>query len=238
MKTVALVIAILIAALWPRSSRAEVSAILVGVADYTIESGIRDLKGPPNDVRLLADALTGRGVTDITLLADHLEGGTRPTRTAILSALAEKAATVGAGDFVFIHLSGHGTRQTDRDGDETDGLDEVFLPADAGRAAEGTGLIANAILDDEIGAAVDAIRATGANVWLVMDSCNSGTGLRGVGSNVATRFVDPASLGASTERGARREDRDDAGSADLPGGGSLNSTILTNAVNIGVGFSF
>lgn len=218
MKTVALVIAILIAALWPRSSRAEVSAILVGVADYTIESGIRDLKGPPNDVRLLADALTGRGVTDITLLADHLERGTRPTRTAILSALAEKAATVGAGDFVFIHLSGHGTRQTDRDGDETDGLDEVFLPADAGRAAEGTGLIENAILDDEIGAAVDAIRATGANVWLVMDSCNSGTGLRGVGSNVATRFVDPASLGASTERGARREDRDDAGSADLPGG--------------------
>ena len=27
-------------------------------------------------------------------------------------------------------------------------------------------------------------------------------------------------------------------SADLAGGGSLNSTILTNAVNIGVGFSF
>lgn len=218
MKTVALVVAILIATLWPLSSRAEVSAILVGVADYTLESGIRDLKGPPNDVRLLRDALTGRGVSDITLLADHVEGGTRPTRDAILSALATKATQVGAGDFVFLHFSGHGTRQTDLSGDESDGLDEVFLPADAGQATAGTGQISNAILDDEIGAAVDAIRAKGANVWLVMDSCNSGTGLRGVGTNVATRFVDPATLGASTERGARQEARDDSGATDLPGG--------------------
>ena len=43
------------------------------------------------------------------------------------------AARATAGDPVYIHLSGHGTRQGDPEGDETDGLDEVFLPADTGR---------------------------------------------------------------------------------------------------------
>lgn len=174
---------------------AETRALLVGVSDYDDTLGIADLKGPGNDVRLLQKVLSGRGVQDISILADGVDGAARPTRNAILDALAGLAENAAKGDFIYIHLSGHGTRQKDQNGDETDGLDELFLPADTGRAQTGTGIIPNAIIDDEIGAAVQAIRLTGADVWLVMDSCFSGSGLRGTAPGTATRFVDPAVLG-------------------------------------------
>ncbi len=175
----------------------ETRALLVGVSDYDNRFGITDLKGPVNDVKLLTRVLQARGIEDISILADGVDGSKRPTRNAILQALKHQAEIAQEGDFIYIHLSGHGTRQPDENGDETDGLDEVFLPADTERAALGIGAIPNAISDDEIGAAVRAIRSTGANVWLVMDSCYSGSGLRSVASGTATRFVDPAVLGVS-----------------------------------------
>lgn len=179
-------------------AEAEIRAILVGVTDYAQETGIANLRGPKNDIALLARVLEERGATDMTILAEG-EGRTRPTRGAILAAFASMAEKAAPGDLVYIHLSGHGTRQADRDGDETDGLDEVFLPADTGRAAPGSGTIPNALVDDEIGAAVRAIRAKGADVFFVMDSCNSGSGLRAASPRVADRYVDPAVLGVKAE---------------------------------------
>lgn len=107
----------------------------------------------------------------------------------------------------------------DQDGDETDGLDEVFLPTDTARAAPGAGVIPNAIVDDEIGRAMDAIRATGADVWLVMDSCHSGSGMRTASPGTASRFVDPAVLGVEVTVSGQAEPQavGDQG-ADLPGG--------------------
>lgn len=175
---------------------AETTAILIGVADYDDETGIADLRGPPNDVRLIAQALQTRGVENIVLLADGIDGAPRPTRNAILETIAAVTSGLSEGDFVYLHMSGHGTQQKDVNGDETDGLDEVFLPADTAQATPGTGLIRNAIVDDEIGSAVAAMRAKGANVWLVMDSCNSGSGLRAGAPTIADRYVDPALLGA------------------------------------------
>lgn len=174
---------------------AETRALLVGVSAYDAAIGLASLRGPANDVRLFRDVLAARGVTDIRLLADGVEGGGQPTRAAILAALADLAQDSAAGDLVFVTLSGHGTRQPDQNGDETDGLDEVFLPADTARAAPGSAAIPNAITDDELGQAVDVIRATGADVWFVMDSCHSGSGLRAGDADVAARFVDPSVLG-------------------------------------------
>lgn len=187
--------------------RAEVRAVLVGVSDYDDTIGLTDLKGPANDVTLLMDVLQARGVTDISLLADGVDGGQRPTRDAILAALADMANRAGPGDLVYVHMSGHGTRQGDPQGDETDGLDEVFLPADTARAEPGTNLIPNAIVDDELGRAVRAIRATGADVWLVLDSCHSGSGLRAASPGTATRFVDPAVLGVDIHTSHQSEDQ-------------------------------
>ncbi|WP_323038335.1 caspase family protein [Gemmobacter sp.] len=177
-------------------ARAEVRALLIGVSDYDAASGIPSLKGPRNDVRLMRQVLQGRGVADIRVLADGVDGSAgRPDRAGIIAAFAALADQAAAGDLVIITLSGHGTRQIDQDGDETDGLDEVFLPADASRAAPGTGQIPNALVDDELGQMVLAIRHKGADVVFVMDSCHSGSGLRAASPDVADRFVDPAVLG-------------------------------------------
>ncbi|MEP1352393.1 MAG: caspase family protein [Tateyamaria sp.] len=187
---------------------AEIRALLVGVSDYPEETGISDLRGPRNDVSLLRDVLERRGVDDIRVLADGVEGAVRPTRAAIGQALAALPDNMGTGDLVIIHFSGHGTRQGDANGDESDGLDEVFLPADIARAEPGAIEIPNALSDDAIGAAVAAVRATGADVWLIMDSCHSGSGIRNASSRTAVRQVDPAFLGLSIEASAAIDTRD------------------------------
>lgn len=219
--------------------QAETLALLIGVSDYDEATGIADLRGPPNDVRLLRQVLKRRGVTDIAVLADAVDGAARPTRAAILDAFGRLADKAGPGDFVFVHLSGHGTRQPDRNGDETDGQDEVFLTADTTRADAGTGLIGNALVDDDIGRAVAAIRARGAHVWLVMDSCHSGSGLRaGSGSaRVAGRYVDPAVLGVSAEGWATPDTAQTDRAGPDPGGGviafySAQSTEVAREVNL------
>ncbi len=199
---------------------AETRALLIGVSHYDESAGIASLRGPANDVRLLRDTLAARGVQAITLLADGVEGGAQPTHAAILAAFAQLAATSRPGDLVFVSMSGHGTRQPDDNGDETDGLDEVFLPSDTGRAESGARAIPNALVDDEIGAAVTAIREAGADVFLVMDSCHSGSGLRAASPVSAARYVDPAALGlAGAEAPATAETSAiDDSAGDPPGG--------------------
>ena len=218
------------------SVQAETRALLVGVSDYDDSIGLADLRGPANDVTLLRRVLTNRGVTDITALTNDTDDAIPPTRQAILTAFAALADRSVAGDFVYIHLSGHGTRQSDLNGDETDGLDEVFLPSDTARAEPGAGVIPNALVDDEIGQAVDAIRATGADVWLVMDSCHSGSGLRAASPGIASRFVDPAALGVQIAVSQQTEAHTTVDQkADLPGGFlafySARSTEVAREVN-------
>lgn len=205
----------------PPKAHAEIRALLIGVSDYDDSIGLADLKGPANDVRLLQQVLVARGVGNISILADGVAGGTRPTREKILQAMARLALESDSGDLVYIHMSGHGTRQPDREGDETDGLDEVFLPADTGRANPGSNAIPNALIDDEIGQAVRTIRETGADVWLVMDSCNSGTGLRAASPATAARYVDPALLGVDVAPSHLNEARMIEAHGPEPEGGFL-----------------
>jgi len=220
----------------PHAGAAETRALLIGVSDYDDAAGVADLKGPANDVRLLNTTLRSRGIDDITVLADGIEGAPRPTRAAILDAFAGLAVTAQDGDFIYIHLSGHGTRQPDRNGDEADGLDEVFLPADTARAEPGAGAIPNAITDDEIGAALHAIRMTGADVWFVLDSCHSGSGTRAATPGTVARFVDPAALGVSVTPAHQTEDATDPATGPEPPGGLLafyaaQSTELAREIN-------
>lgn len=191
-------------------TQAKSVALLVGVSDYDETIGLADLRGPVNDVLLMRDALESKGISDIRLLADGIEGADRPTKAAIMAALGQLAEEAKAGDFFIIHMSGHGTRQPDNNGDEGDGYDEVFLPADVTRAEPGTLEIPNGIVDEEIGDAVRSIRARGADVWFIMDACHSGTGLRAGALNTADRFVDPARLGLPDVTTNAVENRDDA----------------------------
>lgn len=192
------IVALVLAAV-PEGAAARSYALLVGVSNYRSEA-IPDLKGPVNDVRLMKAALQARGVDQIQVLADGFDG--EPTRAAIGDAMTALAGKAESGDLVVLYLSGHGTRQADDGEDEIDGFDEVFLPSDASvdSGEKGSKRLINALIDDDLGKAVDAIRQKGADVWLIVDSCSSGTSLRSGASAVRARWVDPVGLGITSRR--------------------------------------
>ncbi|MFK8252774.1 caspase family protein [Ancylobacter terrae] len=195
----------------PGAAQARNLALLVGVAAYD-EPSIRPLEGPRNDVVALWRYLVRHDFApaDIEVLAEGLPAAAdtptpeaAPTRAAILDGLDRLAARAGAGDFVLFHYSGHGTTQpqTQAEGEgaggedaeiEAGGRDQVLLPKDAGRYDAAARGIRNAIVDNELGAALDRIRARGATVWVVVDACHAGSVTR---SADATRSVDPLALG-------------------------------------------
>lgn len=179
-------------------------ALLIGANEYRNLDERWWLNGPKNDVEmvrdyLLAEAPVPFAADHVTMLTDGVEGVQPATLQAILDAFADLTAKAQPGDFIYLHFSGHGTQApaTD-DATELDGLDELFLPVDIGQWNDGVGHVENALVDDEIGTMVDALRAKGADVWVVFDSCHSGTATRAVETgddDVRTRQLDPSVLG-------------------------------------------
>ncbi|MDZ4069245.1 MAG: caspase family protein [Tabrizicola sp.] len=178
-------------------------ALLIGANQYPALEERWWLKGPANDVQLVATYLTSEApvrfaVENVTVLSDGVAGAEAPTLAAIRGAFAELTAEVQPGDFVYLHFSGHGTQAPALDpATELDGLDELFLPVDIGPWSDQVGAVENALVDDEIGALIDGLRARGAHVWAVFDSCHSGTATRAVeaGDEVRVRQLPPEALG-------------------------------------------
>lgn len=194
-------IALCLAAL-PALAR-ENHALLIGANQYRNLDERWWLKGPANDVQLVATYLTTHAPVpfaagNVTVLSDGVPGSTPPTLAAIRAAFADLTAEVGPGDFVYLHFSGHGTQAPALDpSTELDGLDELFLPVDIGPWLDQIGAVENSLVDDEIGAMIDGLRAKGAHVWAVFDSCHSGTATRAVeaGDEVRVRQLPPEALG-------------------------------------------
>lgn len=186
-------------------------ALLVGVTEYQNLSKEKWLKGPENDVALAAEVLLKFGfadkdivkLTDITAKAKGkiLE----PTRANIQREFEELAKNAGKDDQVFILMSGHGSQQpaapVQKSGMmESDGLDETFLPRDIGKWNNESETVANAITDDDIFVWTRDIAAKGAFVFIVFDSCHSGTMLRGDDGEVLREIVrDDPDLGIPKE---------------------------------------
>jgi hypothetical protein len=206
-------LALALAALFVTPASARNLALLVAVTQYE-EASIRGLEGPNNDVILIWRELKRRGFqgADIAVLADNLPSradvpkvAAAPTRAAILSGLKTLAASAQAGDFVVFHFSGHGSTQPVTDPaaqiePEPDGRDQVLLPRDAGRYDATLQSIRNAIIDDELALALDAIRLKGATVWAIVDACHSGTVTRS-GGDAVTRTVRASTLGVPAGSG-------------------------------------
>lgn len=177
-------------------------AVLMAVTAYPNLPPKNALIGPNHDAKLVRDYLTTRAPiafepANVTLLADGLDGAvSSPTREHILATLGEIAGKVQRDDFVYLHYSGHGSQQpTLTPETESDGLDEILLPADTSPWDNEAKRLPNALLDDEIGKALDAIRDKGAFVWIVVDACNSGSVTRAAAvqadEDTADRKLDP-----------------------------------------------
>ena len=157
-------------------------ALLVGVTKYDKLGERFELKGPANDVVLMRQVLKDRfsfADKDIVTLAEAAGSAGRPTRANIKRHFDRIAKEAGPGDQVLILLGGHGSQQPDQEPfDEPDGLDETFLPCDAGPWDGKKEMVVNAIIDNELEIWTKAIVDRGAALFIIIDACHSGTMLR------------------------------------------------------------
>ncbi len=173
-------------------------ALLIAVTRYENFPG-NDLEGPANDVILTKETLSEvLGIPDSNIVtlseAKSRETGdpkSRPTRENIKREFDRLGQITKEGHKVFLLLSGHGSVQPDllRPDPKPDRQSEIFLPADTGKWEKLTKRVKNAVIDFEMRDWVGAIQKTGATVWMVVDSCHSGTIIRGL-DDVTLRRID------------------------------------------------
>jgi len=106
-------------------------AVLIGI-NYPGTKA--ELKGCINDVwrmhRCLVDRY-GFSKDDITVMIDTDKSYKEPTGKNIRSALTSLIRSAEAGDVLFVHYSGHGTRLPAETGEDDDtGYDECIVPSD------------------------------------------------------------------------------------------------------------
>ncbi|MEO5347870.1 MAG: caspase family protein [Magnetococcus sp. YQC-9] len=205
--------------------------LLIGVSHYPQLAPDDRLQGPLRDVPLMREVVRKMGVSEesITVLADGVDGAQgAPTRQAILSSMDRLAQTAQRDDLVYVYFAGHGSQEPvvdpSRLPEEPDGLDETILPIDAREWNRKTGHVENAILDNEIRDALVNIRNRGAFVWLVFDSCHSGTMTRALPVDGKVRRVDPQNLGVPTTLPSQTSSRErfSENSTVIPEGPGVN----------------
>ncbi len=176
-------------------------ALLVGVDRVAALPQRLWLQGAANDVTAMRQALLARGYAPahITVLADAGSAASgRATRAAVDAALATLLARVRSGDSVWLHFAGHGVQVPQAPGaawPEPDGLEEVFLTADAQVWDVRTARLPQALYDDEIGRWIDALVDRGATVSAVFDTCHAAGLSRNAAPVLHPRSVAGAALG-------------------------------------------
>ena len=129
------------------------------------------------DVPLVQGMLKKAGFKLVTTLVNR-----QATKVGIVGAFKRLTASCKQGDVVYIHYSGHGQQMTDVHNDETDGLDECWIPYDAYRKACKTYHGEKHLTDDELNVYLNAIRdkiGAKGKLLVVIDACHSGDGTRG-----------------------------------------------------------
>lgn len=109
-----------------------------------------------------ADARDMQSIADKEGFSSTLLLTKQATRKRVLAAIAAAARRLKAGDIFFLTYSGHGGQVPDPGGDEDDNWDETWCLYDS------------QLLDDEIYQALAAF-AKGVRIFLLSDSCHSGT---------------------------------------------------------------
>jgi hypothetical protein len=176
----------------PASERPQsdhLGAVVVGIDDYTSvaagagvpDRGWSNLEGAVNDAdmfqQLLLDRLNFR-TGNIKLLLNQ-----EASRAAILAALDESLAAAKPGDVRVFYFAGHGSRVKNSKSTETDQKDESLVPADARAGAAD-------IRDKELGRRFAAAAGRGVVLTVILDSCHSGSGARGLQRGQARLLAD------------------------------------------------
>ena len=151
------------------------------------------------DVPLVQEMLKGAGFKSVTTLVNQ-----QATKDGIIGAFKRMIASGRVGDVVYIHYSGHGQQMTDVHGDETDRLDECWIPYDAYRKASTAYHGEKHLTDDELNVYLNAIRekiGTKGKLLVVIDACHSGDGTRGDDDVVVRGVADTLKVDPPDVRG-------------------------------------
>jgi hypothetical protein len=187
-------------------------ALVVGVSDYPslqaeFEKVDFRLAGAEYDAVSVAQMLLSKGFasSDVTILRERDQERSSkvdgpPNRANIMQGLSDLAAKASTGDFVYVYVSAHGSKEWSTAGSyaKKNKLDAILLPRDAAGWRPNKARVENAITDDEILDAVTRIRNKGAFVWLVVDACFSGDIIRGGPVDERPRRVLMETLGVPT----------------------------------------
>jgi uncharacterized caspase-like protein len=129
----------------------------VGAAHY--EGWTGPLAACEFDARDMAALAKSRGIEPTVLLTRNA------TRAKVLEALRKAAKTLAKGDYFLLTYSGHGGQVPDVSGEEADKLDETWCLYDG------------QLIDDELYLELGQF-ATGVRIFVLSDSCHSGTVVR------------------------------------------------------------
>ena len=136
------------------------NALLIGCNYIGTQS---ELSGCINDVENIQNKLkTQYKFNSIVIMTDNTSK--KPTKVNILDEIKVLLNNSKSGDKLFLGFSGHGTYTKDTNGDEKDGLDEMFVPLDF-----------NCISDDEIKICINDNLKKDVTLFALFDCCHSGT---------------------------------------------------------------
>jgi hypothetical protein len=160
---------------------AEKHGMIIAVGAYPSEGRWPSISSQ-NDVHHIQNALMAIGFKK-----DNISGiyDADATRDGIIQALEQLESRLSYGDIVYIHFSGHGQQVWDDNSDELDNLDEAIVPYDSPMifqkgVYEGERLIRDDLLG-EITNRMRKVIGPNGQLILILDSCHSGTGTRGMG---------------------------------------------------------
>jgi len=147
-------------------------ALTIGINYLSLMPGQGRLSGCINDsetiISVLKDVLKFEDGQICRLRDDR--ANMMPTKANMLASMHWLTEGAGAGDELFLHYSGHGGQQADRDGDEGPaGKDDTLIPCDFQTSGQ--------ITDDELYSLLVEKLPAGVRMWVIFDCCHSGTAL-------------------------------------------------------------
>ena len=160
---------------------------------YTLNGCVNDV----NDISSTLKEFLGFDSSEITILTDE-----QATKANIMNALTNmvKEAKDGKCNYLFFHLSTHGSQVPDTNQDEPDHADEAFVPHDLEQ--QGDKWHPDYIItDDEFRDLFAQLPTENVVLEAFLDTCHSGTGLKAMDilSDRKIRWIPPPSLKAFKE---------------------------------------
>src|SRR6516165_8323166 len=180
-------------------------ALLIGIDNYKYPEQVPPLAGSINDVEDMREVLVGKfefPSENILVLTDS-----KATHAGIINAIqTHLIAKAQPGDIVVFYFAGHGSQMKDVTGKMISGLDETIVPYDSRDRQRKVFDISGA----ELHRLLLQLAAKTKNLTFILDSCHSGTLVRG--ARVRSIAADtrtpppPPSYAVETTRGLGQTD--------------------------------